>query len=126
MKRTFIGLSALVAVICSTTSCASIFCGSKAKVTFDCNIKDGVSLTIDGVKYHDVSFPYTTKVRRGFEDTIVKAEADAYKTETVIIDKKFNPVSVINLCDVLGWVIDAATGAITKPTQNYYQIEMKK
>ena len=30
------------------------------------------------------------------------------------------------LYDVLGWAIDAATGAITKPANNYYQIEMKK
>ncbi len=107
-------------------SCASIFCGSKAKVTFDCNVSDGVSLTIDGIKHHDVKFPFTTKVKRGFDDSIVRAEAANYKTETIVIDKKFNPVSIINLCDVLGWGIDAATGAITKPDNNYYQIEMKK
>lgn len=112
--------------MCATTSCASIFCGSKAKVTFDCNVKQNVTLTIDGIKHHDVSFPYTTKVARGFDDTIVKAEAEEYKTETVVIDKKFNPVSIINLCDVLGWGIDAATGAITKPSQNVYELELKK
>ncbi|MBQ3246482.1 MAG: hypothetical protein IJB08_00420 [Alistipes sp.] len=57
---------------------------------------------------------------------MVKAEAATYKTETLVIDKKFNPVSIINLCEVLGWAIDAATGAITKPDNSYYQIEMKK
>lgn len=115
-----------IAALCLSTSCASIFCGSKAKVTFDCNVKEGVSLTVDGIKYHDVTFPFTTKVKRGFDDSIVRAEAESYKTETVVIDKKFNPVSIINLCDVLGWGIDAATGAITKPDNNYYQIELKK
>lgn len=113
-------------LLCTTTSCASIFCGTKAKVTFDCNVKSGVNLTIDGIKHHNVEFPFTTKVKRGFDDTIVKAEAENYKPETLVIDKTFNPVSIINLCDVLGWAIDAATGAITKPANNYYQIEMKK
>ena len=113
-------------LLCATTSCASIFCGSKAKVTFDCNVKEGVLLTIDGIKYHNVNFPFTTKVNRGFDDTIVKAEAETYQTETIVIDKKFNPVAIINLCEVLGWAIDAATGAITKPDRNYYQIELKK
>ena len=126
MKRLVNNLIAGVATIALMTSCASIFCGSKAKVTFDCNGKEGVSLTIDGIKHHDVSFPFTTKVKRGFDDSIVKAEAATYKTETLVIDKKFNPVSIINLCEVLGWAIDAATGAITKPDNSYYQIEMKK
>ena len=125
MNRFFINLALCTAIVCIATSCASIFCGTKAKVTFDSNVKENVSLTIDGVKYHDVVFPYTTKVKRGFEDTIVKAEVKDYKTETIIIDKTFNPVSVINLCDVLGWGIDAATGAITKPSQSYIQIEFK-
>ncbi|MBQ2703350.1 MAG: hypothetical protein IJF63_05770, partial [Alistipes sp.] len=103
MKRLVNNLIAGVATIGLMTSCASIFCGSKAKVTFDCNVKEGVSLTIDGIKHHDVSFPFTTKVKRGFDDSIVKAEAATYKTETLVIDKKFNPVSIINLCEVLGW-----------------------
>ena len=126
MKKNLISVALLVLIMCTTSSCASIFCGSKAQVTFDCNVKQNVTLTIDGIKHHDVSFPYTTKVARGFYDTIVKAEAEEYKTETVVIDKKFNPVSIINLCDVLGWGIDAATGAITKPSQKVYELELKK
>lgn len=126
MKKSIIKFAAMSIVLCSATSCASVFCGTKAKVTFDCNVKENVSLTIDGRKYNNVSFPYTTKVKRGFDDTIVKAEAENYHTETITIDKKFNPVSIINLCDILGWGIDAATGAITKPENKYYQIELKK
>ena len=42
------------------------------------------------------------------------------------IDKTFNAISVINLCDVLGWAIDAATGAITKPEFKFYEIEFEK
>ena len=117
---------ALLALICSTmlTSCATVFCGSKANVTFESDIKEDVTLTIDGRKHNNVTFPYTTKIKRGFDETVVKAEAPAYKTETIIIDKVFNPVSIINLTDILGWGIDAATGAITKPEYKWYQIEM--
>ncbi len=125
MNRKFVELTFCVLTLCASTSCASIFCGSKANVTFDSNIKENVTLTIDGIKHNNVTFPYTTKVARGFNDTIVKAEAKEYKTETIVIDKTFNPVSIINLCDILGWGIDAATGAITKPSQNVYEIEFK-
>ena len=106
------------------SSCSSIFCGSNAQVTFESNIDEAATLTIDGQKYHNVTFPYTTKVRRGFDETIVKVEAPSYNTETIVINKNFNAVSIINLIDILGWGIDAATGAITKPEQKFYQIEM--
>lgn len=117
----------ILALTCSTmlTSCATVFCGSKANVTFESDIKEDVTLTIDGRKHHNVTFPYTTKIKRGFDETVVKAEAPSYKTETIIIDKTFNAVSIINLLDVLAWGIDAATGAITKPEYKWYQIEMK-
>ena len=105
------------------TSCATVFCGSKAKVTFDSDIAEKATLTIDGRKYTNVTFPYTTKIRRGFDETVVKAESPAYTTETVIINKSFNAVSVINLLDILGWGIDAATGAMTKPEFKFYQID---
>ena len=91
--------------LCSSllmTSCATVFCGSKAKVTFDSDIAEKATLTIDGRKYTNVTFPYTTKIRRGF-----------------------NAVSVINLLNILGWGIDAATGAMTKPEFKFYQIDFQ-
>ena len=107
------------------TSCATVFCGSKAKVTFDSDIAEKATLTIDGRKYTNVTFPYTTKIRRGFDETLVTAETANYTAEPIIINKNFNAVSVINLLDILGWGIDAATGAITKPEFKFYQIDFQ-
>ena len=123
MKK-FTKFAIIVLGAMALSSCSSIFCGSKAQVTFESNIDEAATLTIDGQKYHNVTFPYTTKVRRGFDETIVKVEAPSYNTETIVINKNFNAVSIINLIDILGWGIDAATGAITKPEQKFYQIEM--
>ena len=105
--------------------CSSLLMTSCAKVTFDSDIAEKATLTIDGRKYTNVTFPYTTKIRRGFDETVVKAEAPSYTTETVIINKNFNAVSVINLLDILGWGIDAATGAMTKPEFKFYQIDFQ-
>lgn len=107
------------------SSCATIFCGSKARVTFESDITEKATLTIDGRKHTNVTFPYTTKIKRGFDETVVKAEAPNYTTETVVIDKSFNAVSVINLLDILGWGIDAATGAMMKPEFKFYQIDFQ-
>ena len=53
----------------------------------------------------------------------MKAEAEGYETQSFYIEKNFNAVSVINLCDILGWGIDAATGAMMKPEFKTYQID---
>ncbi|WP_417152967.1 hypothetical protein [Rikenella microfusus] len=109
------------------TSCATVFCGSRAKVTFDTNVPvESATLTIDGKKHQITTFPYKAKVKRGFTDTEVKAEAPGYETVRFTIYKNFNAVSVINLFDVLGWGIDAATGAMMKPDQRSYEIMFKK
>lgn len=71
------------------SSCASIFCGSKAKVTFDGEISEEATLTIDGLKHTNVTFPYTTKIRRGFDETVVKIESPNYTASPIIINKNF-------------------------------------
>ena len=88
-------------------------------------ISEEATLTIDGLKHTNVTFPYTTKIRRGFDETVVKIESPNYTASPIIINKNFNAVSVINLLDVLGWGIDAATGAITKPEFKFYQIDFQ-
>ncbi len=121
MKR----ICLLLCTALAMSSCATIFCGSKTRVTFESAIDRPATLTIDGRRHTNVTFPYTTKIRRGFDETVVKAEAEGYTTETVIIYKSFNAVSVLNLCDVLGWGIDAATGALMKPEFRFYQIDFR-
>lgn len=79
-------------------------------------------MTIDGKKHQVNAFPYETRVKRGFTDTEVKVESEGYDPVRFTIFKTFNAVSVINLFDVLGWGIDAATGAMTKPDQRAYEI----
>lgn len=107
-------------------SCATIFCGSKAKVVIDDeNVTSPVKLTVDGVTYN-TNFPAQVKVKRGFSPSTVIAKAEGYKDAVVVIDKTFNPVAIINLTDIIGWGIDAATGAIMKPEDKYYQMHMQR
>lgn len=122
MKKTL--LLALSAIVLS--GCATIFTGSKKKVTFDANIRQPATITIDGYKYNDITFPYTVKIKGGFNETLVQAESEGYEKTQIVIDKTFNAVSVINLFDVLGWGIDAASGAMMKPEYKFYEFEFKK
>lgn len=121
MKKTFVLLISSV-MICS---CATIFTGSKKTVTIDSKVKQPTTLTVDGYKIGTVTLPYTLKIKGGFNETVVKAETQNYEQSVLIINKTFNAVSVINLANIFGWGIDAATGAITKPEFKFYEVDFQ-
>lgn len=116
----------LVALVLLLPSCSTIFCGSKSKITlYNSEVLTPVDITVDGKKVGKKRFPVRVKVKRGFAESTIKVRAQDYKTSIVKVEKKFNPVSIINLTNILGWGIDVATGAITKPTQKIYYVPME-
>ena len=44
----------------------------------------------------------------------------------ITLDKEFNVVSILNLGNLLGWGIDAATGSVMKYDRKQYNIELKQ
>lgn len=78
-----------------------------------------MDLIIDGQHYDQVVLPTTVKIKKGFKDSHLRANALGYEAYEMNIDKKFNAVAVINLTNVLAWGIDAATGAIMSPDSKY-------
>lgn len=117
-------LLALLLVAAVFTSCATVFCGSKKAITLDANVPvQSANLIIDGHKYRNVTFPYVVKVKRGFDESVVKAEAEGYQHTELVIYKSFNAVSILNMLGLVGWAVDAATGSMMKPEYNYYELE---
>lgn len=107
-------------------SCGTIFCGSRAKVTLqNSEIVAPVDLTIDGKNIGKKYLPTKVKIKRGYKPSTVIARTDGYEEAVVTIDKKFNAVSVLNLAGIIGWGIDAATGAIMKPKSKNITIPFK-
>ena len=118
----------LILLLCTfiLTSCATIFTGSKDKVIFHSDkINQPVDLTIDSRKHRQVTLPYQVKVRKGFKKTTVVAESTGYKTCSLDVNKKFNPVAIVNLTNILAWGIDAATGAMMKPEYKEYYFDFR-
>ena len=91
-----------ITLICAgllMSSCATIFCGSKTKVTFDGEISEKATLTIDGMKHTNVTFPYTTKIRRSFDDDddVGLTPGDqVFDEENVATDGDFDGYSIEN------------------------------
>ena len=127
MKR--IWIIPISSLLILTTSCATIFNGSKAKITLDNNeVTEPVNLNVDGQTYSNVYFPTTVRVKRGFKSSTITAEAPSGQKGDVSVNKKFNGTTLWNLVlgGVIGFGVDAGTGAMMKPENKSYYIPMER
>ena len=121
-------LISYVCLLILMTSCASILGGSKAKITVDNAepISSPVVMSVDGVQYTDIYLPAKVRVKGGFKPSTITATAQGYSEGKAIVDKKFNSTTLWNIVlgGIPGMAIDAATGAMMKPSQKHYTMNM--
>ena len=124
---------ALLIIVCmlSCASCATWYANKKAAVNISSNVNGiPVSLTYDGKKHSDVILPTQIEVSRVFRATKVKAEVPNYRPAEILITKKVNPQTYINIpwalygVGLIGLAVDAANGTMMKPEEDSYYFEM--
>ncbi len=101
------------------TSCASIFTGSKRRVLFESN-PSGAKVFVNGFE-------------KGVTPAQIKVEADdridfrleGYKERVVVMDSKFNLVSILNGFSIIGWGVDALTGSLKRVDTEYVKAELE-
>ncbi len=118
MKRIILMIVATVLL----TSCATIFTGTQTTVKITSNLEEADALTVDGYTYRNVKFPFYLEMKGGFYSSFIDGKKKGCEEASVIVNKRFNPVSVLNLFSLPFWAIDAATGAITVPEYNIYEL----
>ncbi|MBR5892583.1 MAG: hypothetical protein IKZ37_02945 [Bacteroidaceae bacterium] len=115
----------LTCVLC-LSSCGTLFTPSKQPITFmgmpETRIYD------NGKKLGEIAEGGTTtiKVRKKLSNKTLIAKKDGYKNTPVTLDATFNPVSIINLTNILAWAIDLGTGKCCKWDTDVVEIEMEK
>jgi hypothetical protein len=113
----------LLALVFTLSSCATIFTGSKQNVQIN-SIPSGAKVSVDGME-RGVT-PLSTKLKKGFEGQTITLKMDGYQTKVFQPETTFNAVAVLNMFGLLGWAIDAATGAMMKYSPKSYEITLDK
>jgi hypothetical protein len=103
------------------TSCATLFTGTKDKITFNSD-PSGATIYIDGVE--QCKTPCRMNVKRSINNTEVEFKLGGYETRLITLSKEFNVISVVNLGNLLGWAIDALSGAVMKYDRKTYDITL--
>lgn len=124
MKKIFTVACAL-SVILSTTSCATIFTGSKDSITFNTK-PEGAKVIFQGVE--KCVTPCTTEFQRTLGKRTVEIKKDGFESKEVKLEKNFNAVTLVNLIfgGVIGFGIDLATGSFLKYDPKTYTVELKE
>jgi hypothetical protein len=105
------------------TSCATIFTGSRQTVKIQ-TVPPGADVQVNGESMGKT--PTEVSLKKGFNPESIVLKKDGYDTKTFSPAVTFNAVAVLNLFGLLGWAIDAATGAMMKYEKKYYEITLDK
>ncbi|PKF73837.1 PEGA domain-containing protein [Chryseobacterium sp. PMSZPI] len=111
-------------IILSTTSCATMFTGSKDSITFASN-PEGAKVFHKGIE--KCVTPCTLEIPRSLSKQTVTFEKEGFNSKEVKLTKTFNPVTLLNILfgGIIGVGIDTATGSITKYSPKKYDVELE-
>jgi PEGA domain len=105
------------------TGCGTLFTGTTQKVQI-CSEPSGAKVQVEGLDRGITPLPVTLK--KGSNGQTVTLSLDGYQQKVFQPQTVFNPVCILNLWGILGWGIDAATGALWKYDPTLYTITLNK
>ncbi|ROI04776.1 MULTISPECIES: PEGA domain-containing protein [unclassified Chryseobacterium] len=118
-----LSVALLLGITVSMTSCASMFTGTKDKISFTSN-PEGAKVFHKGIE--KCITPCVAEIPRSLSKQIVTFEKEGYNSKEVKLTKTFNPVTLLNILlgGAIGVGIDAATGSLTKYSPKTYNVEL--
>lgn len=72
----------------------------------------GADIEVDGISAGVT--PAAVRLKKGFTAQTVSLKKEGYEPKFIQPATTFNPVAVLNLFGIIGWAVDAATGAMMK------------
>jgi hypothetical protein len=111
---------ALTLTMVLTTSCATIFTGAHRKVLFETDPL-GAKVFVNG--FEKGVTPVQIEVKA---DDKIDFKLDNYKEKVLVMDSKFNIVSIINGFSIIGWGVDALSGSIKRVDTDYVKVTLEK
>ena len=112
----------LFILIISFENCATIFTGSKTTLTINTD-PEGAKIQINGI--NEGLTPVTVTMKKKINTNTISLTKEGYESKNIILERKINLISFLNLINVLGWGIDILTGAVYNFEPKNYTIKLK-
>lgn len=104
-------------------SCATLFTGTKDVITINSE-PPGARVEFNGNMVGRT--PYTGPVKRNTSAPIVTLKMDGYETRSFELGSKLNVISLLNVINLFGFIVDGVTGAIFVYDPKVYTIQLDK
>ena len=127
MKNIRSYLAGSIVLLCSLslTSCITLFGGKNASVTLTGQASEPVSIHTVRDSFERQSLPATIQVRRSDLNLPIHVESDNYRYADLIPGRRpggWSIAQVVGPFNLVGLIIDSATGNIFKPRQEIYSL----
>ncbi len=122
MKK-LLSFTTIIFAIVSLSSCATVFHGTNQMVRINSN-PPGADVEVNGL--HKGATPIDVSLKKGFTGQTVVLKKAGFEDKSFNPAVKFDPISLINVFAVIGFGVDAATGAMMKYDQAEYTVPLTK
>lgn len=111
-------------MLLSLASCGTIFTSSKQDITFTGEY--GVRIYDKGKKIAEINDDGvgTAKVRKKLSSKTLIAKKEGYNDQPLQLEATFNPISVLNLLNIIAWGVDLGTGKCCKWADEIIEVQM--
>lgn len=113
----------VVSIALCVSSCATLFTGTSDKISFQSE-PQGAKVFVKGIER--CTTPCKVSISRSLSATEAQMSLPGYEKKTFELTRAFNGVSLLNFFGLIGWGVDAATGAVMKYDTKGYNFEMNK
>lgn len=118
----------LMAVLLSTSGCATLFSGSSDEITVKSE-PEGAMVRVNGLDQGETPVTFSADRDAGWfgsnrnQVTVIK---DGYEERSVRMQTQWVPISILNLFNGIGWAVDAYSGNMWKYEPTTYKITLEE
>lgn len=123
LKYSFPGIVMSLFLPTVLSSCATLLSGTRAPIYLDGNVEEPLTITSSHGEYHDVTLPTMVEVKRHhIEGQRIKIESESHTYPDIVLEKTFNPTSILSCGNLCTLGVDLLTNAVSKPRNNSFYI----